>query len=178
MKNFTVARRYARALYELAEQTKVADEAVQGLGNLVHAVSTVPELKRALINPLINPEQKKILVSKITSNKLVLEFIFLLAKRDRLADLELIYDELRLLSDQAHGISRVLVKTPSALSEDQKKSIEKALAQRLGHQVVGRFDTEQHLIGGVWMKIGDRVLDASLKGRIEDLRHTLMHSNN
>src|SRR5258705_13996326 len=103
MKNMSVARRYARALYQLANETKSVDDLRRGFTNLSHAVAQTPALERFLNNPLIKPEDKQDLVSKITSNKLILKFIYLLAKRKRLDLLTLIDSEVRRISDEAAG---------------------------------------------------------------------------
>lgn len=178
MKNLSVARRYARALYQLATHSRTAEDVERGLGNLVHAVSETPALGRFLRSPLVGPEEKQEVAGKITSNKLVLKFVYLLARRKRLDLLSLIHNEVRSQIDAAEGISRILVRTPLTLSESQKKMIESDLAQRFGGKVLGQFEIAKELLGGIWIKMGDKVLDATLKGKMEDLRHTLAHSTN
>src|SRR5580765_3589466 len=116
MKSLSRARRYARALYELAEETKTTHEVLQGMGNVAMVISTTPSFEKILVNPIVKPEEKQEMVKKITSNKLILRFVALLAKRDRLNLLILIYDEFRSLSDQQMGLNRVLVKTPMDLT--------------------------------------------------------------
>src|SRR5258706_15709472 len=127
MKSLSTARRYARALYELAQESKTADEVLQGMGNVAMAISTIPSFEKILLNPLMKTEEKQDLVKKITSNKLILRFMALLAKRDRLDLLILIYDELRSMADEHLGIHRVFVKTPMVLTDAQKKTVEKEL---------------------------------------------------
>src|SRR6185295_9330633 len=102
MKNIAVARRYAKALFELASQNKTVDDVVQAMSNLNGAMETTPTLGKTLFNPLVKPEEKQAIVGKITSNKLVLKFIELLARRKRLVELPGIYEELRALSDRAN----------------------------------------------------------------------------
>ncbi len=178
MKNLIVARRYAKALYELAQETKSLDDVMNGMTNISMALNASVDLDRLLKNPLLKPEDKEQLIKAVTSNKLILKFISLLAKRKRLDLLRSVFNELLALSDQTKGIHRVFVKTPAALTDAQKKDIEKTLAASLGGIVMGRFETAKELIGGVWIKMGDHVLDATLKGRIDDLRTVLAHSIN
>lgn len=178
MKNVVVARRYAKALYELAQQNKEIDDVLRGFGNLVLTYKTLPDLERFMQNPLHKPEQKSDVVKTITSNKLVLKLIELLARRKRLDLLLTVYDELLSLSDVDKGIHRVLVKTATALTEIQKKTVETDLAKKLGGVVFGQFDIAQDLLGGIWIKMGDKVLDATLRGKIEDLRFALTNSLN
>ena len=178
MKNVTVAKRYAKALYELGLESKTLEDVLQGMSNINSALSSAPELQSALVNPLITPEEKQKLIKTITSNKLILKFVALLAKRKRLDLLTVVYDHLLALSDEDKGIHRILVKTALVLSEAQKRLVEKDLAKKLGGTIIGRFEVAKELIGGVWIKMGDKVLDSTLKGRIDDLRHTLINSTN
>jgi F-type H+-transporting ATPase subunit delta len=178
MKNITVARRYARALYELAQSSKTMDDVSTGMSNVVTSVKSSPELGKLLVNPLVKPEEKVALIKIVTSNKLILKLVELLARRKRLDLMMLLHDEFQHLFDRDNHIHRVLVKTAAPLSDPQKKDIEKNLAGSLGGTVMGRFEVAKELIGGVWIKLGDKVLDATLKGRMDDLRFVLAHSVN
>lgn len=178
MKNLSMAKRYARALYQLAQGRNETDDVQRGLSNLAHELDAIPRLVPYFANPIVKPEDKQAVVSKITSNKLILRFVYLLAKRKRMDLLPLITDSFRALVDEAEGIRRVFVRTPMALSEAQKKQVETDLARKLGGTVVGRFDVAKELLGGIWVKMGDKVLDATVRGRMDDLRHALLHSTN
>lgn len=178
MRNVTVAKRYARALFELAVESKSLDDVLQGLNNIKWALDHTPDLPKVLKNPLITPDEKQILIKSVSSNKLILRFVRLLAKRKRMDLFSPIHDELVHLADQRKGIRRVLIRTAIGLTDSQKKSVEKDLAQSLGGTIIGKFEVAKELIGGVWLKLGDKVLDASLRGQIDDLRHTLVHSTN
>lgn len=178
MKDVTVARRYAKALFELASSDKSTNDVLQGLSNITLAMKEAPELERVLLNPLIEPAAKSNIIREITSNKLILSFMDLLAKRKRLDVFREITSAFRSMADELNGVRRALIKTALPLSDDQKKSVESTLAGALSGKVIGQFEVAKDLIGGVWVKMGDRVLDASLRGRIDDFRSALLHSTN
>lgn len=178
MKNYSTARRYARALYELAKVDKSLSDVRQGLSNIRTALGAAPELARALFNPLIRSEEKQAVLKHVTSNKLLLRFIGVLAERKRLDILPLVEEQLTMLCDKADGIHRILVRSAVPLTEELKKLIEQNVAKAVGGKVVGQFQVAKDLIGGVWMKMEDKILDLTLKGRIDDLRHALSHSAN
>jgi F-type H+-transporting ATPase subunit delta len=178
MRNTTVARRYARALYQLAAENKNVDEVLQSLSNVCQAIQTAPEMKRLLLNPLIKPEIKQKLIGSISSNKLIGKFTGLLDRRKRLDLLPTIFELVTEMSDESLGVHRAVIKTAVPLSESQKKTVETDLAKRVGGKILGRFEVSKDLIGGIWVKMGDKVLDASLKGRIQDFRHALLNSAN
>ena len=178
MKNLTVARRYARALFELASGSKDLDDVLQGMSNVRHALSAAPDLRPLLINPMVRPEDKQKLVSAVTSNRLILKFIDLLARRKRLDLLETINDLLVEMADAQKGLRRAFVKSAQPLTDEQKRSVEAGLAKAAGGTVVGRFEVDPNILGGVWAQIGDKLLDASLRGRLDSMRHALLHSAN
>ncbi len=178
MRNVTVSRRYARALYQLAVETKSLDDVLQAIANVAHAYASSDDFKRIALNPLVKAEIKQKLMSSVTSNKLVLKFTDLLVRRKRVDLLPIIHEQFVAMADEMHGLHRALVKTAMPLTDAQKRTIESDLAQRLGGKILGQFEVAKDLIGGVWVKMGDKVLDASIKGRIETFRHQLMHSTN
>ncbi|MBV9080307.1 MAG: F0F1 ATP synthase subunit delta, partial [Elusimicrobia bacterium] len=74
MKNLTVARRYARALFELSSESGALDDVMQGLSNIHTALRTAPDLHGVLLNPMIGVEDKQKVLGAVTSNKLILKF--------------------------------------------------------------------------------------------------------
>jgi len=178
MKSLIVSKRYAKALFQIAQETKSLNEVLQSFGNICEALKILPEFKKFMANPLFKPEEIEQVVKNVTSNKLVLKSIGLLAKRRRLDLVPFVYEELVHLSDAAEGIKRVLVKTAAELSEFDKRFIEKHLIFFWGGQIIGRFQVAKDLIGGIWMQLGDQVLDMTLRRRFDDLRQNLTHSAN
>jgi F-type H+-transporting ATPase subunit delta len=178
MKNLTIAKRYAQALYELAREERTLDDVQRGMSNVVSVLKISPAFAKALENPLIKPFEKAELVKTITSNKLILRFVELLAERKRLSLFETIADQLSLLADAELGIQRVIVKTAEALNEPQMREVERNLASVFGGKVMGKFEMAADLLGGLWVKAGDKVLDMTVRGRFEDMRQHLSHSVN
>lgn len=178
MKNLTVARRYARALYELASESKSLADVLQGMSNIRLALGSAAELRPLLMNPMVRLEDKQKLISSVTSNKLILKFIDLLARRKRLDLIETVHDLLSDMGDAAQGVSRALVKSAVPLTDAQKRDVETGLAKTTGGSVIGSYEIDADLLGGVWVKMGDKVLDASLRGRLESMRHALINSAN
>ncbi|OVE77328.1 ATP synthase F1 subunit delta, partial [bacterium F11] len=161
MRNDTVARRYAKALFELAVETKTIEDVLQGMSNIDIALKNAPQLNSVLLNPLVTPAEKTKLIKTITSNKLILKFIDLLARRKRMDLLSASYDFLLGFYDETNDLHRILVKTAHTLTETQKKMVEKTLTQKLGGTIIGKFEVAKDLIGGVWVKMGDKVLDTT-----------------
>ena len=178
MTDFRVARRYARALFDVAREVHAVTDVSRGLGNLAFALREVPDAQRVLVDPRVPVERKLEMARSVTTNALVLRFAGLLARRRRFHLLGLIHEEFQTLSDAAEGISRVRVRSAAELTAAQKALLEKGLAGLLGNRIVGTYEIAKELIGGVWIRMGGKVLDASLQRGIQDLRHTFAGSSN
>jgi F-type H+-transporting ATPase subunit delta len=178
MQDIAVAKRYAKALEELTGGSGDVSDVLQALSNLTLALQQEPKLARLLTSPLVSADKKESLIKAVSSNKLFLRLVRLLIKRRRVVLVSAIHQELQSMLDAKQGLHRALIKTASPLSDNQKKDVEIALAQRLGGKVLGRFEVAADLIGGIWMQTGDRVLDATVRGKIDSFRRTLVHSAN
>lgn len=178
MKDVSVAKRYARAIEILTYKSSDRSDVMQALSNFKLAMQQEPRMERLLASPLVAFDKKEALAKSVSSNKLFLRLIRLLIKRHRIELLPTIFDELQALMDLQQGVHRALIKTATPLTDQQKKEVESVLAKRLGGSVTGRFEVAADLIGGIWMQTGDRVLDATVRGKIDSFRRTLVHSAN
>jgi F-type H+-transporting ATPase subunit delta len=178
MKDTAAAKRYARALDQLAPSKDAAADVLQALNNITMALRNESKLAGLMSSPLIGLDKKEALMKSVSSNKLFLRLARLLIERRRVALLPAIHDELEALLDRKLNLHRALVRTAIPLSDAQKKQVEATLAQRLGGAVLGRFEVSADLIGGIWMKTGDHILDATVRGKIDSFRRSLVYSAN
>jgi F-type H+-transporting ATPase subunit delta len=178
MKDVSAAKRYARAVDQLAGSDGNKADLLQALSNMKLAMNVEPQLSRLLASPLVSAEKKLSLVKAVSSNKLFLRLTELLIARRRVTLLPAIFEQLQTLTDGVHGLHRALIKTATPLTDAQKKEVEATLSKRLGGPVAGRFEVAADLIGGIWMQTGDRILDATVRGKIDSFRRTLVHSTN
>ncbi|MFN0116788.1 MAG: ATP synthase F1 subunit delta [Elusimicrobiota bacterium] len=178
MRNPTVSKRYAKALFELATINKALDDVLLGFGNLVFSIKESKDFAKILANPLVKTDDKIKLVVSITSNKMVMKLVEILSKRHRLVLLMEIYEQLKKITDDSNGIHHAFIKSAVTLSGDEKVRVEQKLKEVFGGKVVGQFHVDQELIGGIWIESAGKVLDATVKGRIDTFRHALLHSAN
>ncbi len=174
--NATIARPYAKAVFDYAQESNSYDEWAKALDQL--AVISCDESFSTLVNdPRV--ESTKITQLLIDLNKDVLpeggiNFITLLVQNERLDSLADVQQQYADLVAKAKAIVTADVTTAIALNEDQKSSLTQALEQRLGQKVVLKETIDTSLIGGAIVKTGDLVIDGTAKGRIEKLTTTLL----
>ncbi|HEY4027086.1 MAG TPA: F0F1 ATP synthase subunit delta [Candidatus Dormibacteraeota bacterium] len=169
------AKRYARAIFELAREEGQVEEWAQRL-SAVRDVLTQPDARRVLANPSIAVQRREetaaALVERLAGREGV-NLARLLVAANRIDDLGGIIEEYQQLADEDAGRVRATATTAVPLERTDAGRLEASLTRRLGRQV--RLDTrvEPAIIGGLVLRIGDRVIDASVATRLQQLRHRL-----
>ncbi|ETW98931.1 MAG: hypothetical protein ETSY1_16835 [Candidatus Entotheonella factor] len=178
MKGTGAARRYAKALADLATRDgKVAEtgEELRAHRDLFHADAN---LKLMLLNPSVDRDVKTRVVTAILDrtqpSPLVRNFLLLLLKNERLQDLDLIDARYERLANERLGRITAQVITAVEFDDDQYASIEQKVAAVTQKTVMLEKQIDPSILGGVIVKIDHTVLDGSLRGRMQRLRRELV----
>ncbi len=173
-----VERRYAEAFIDIAAEAEAVDSYRDELKDFVELFKSQPEFKSFLLDPEIKTESKKIVVRKAFSNNLrpeTINLIMLLLDKGRVKFLPGIYDEFVKLADKRGNVLNMTIVSASGLDEAQLDRIkEKYKSVYNASQVKADIKVDKTLIGGVKVKIGDKVIDDTLKGRLESLKGLLV----
>lgn len=171
------AKRYARAIFELAqEQGQVAEwhERVEQVRDLM----SDPEVARVLTNPTIATERRMALVSGAPHvfDAEATNLAKLLIESNRVRDVVGIAEEFQRLADEASGRVRATVTTAVELNPADRNSVADGLSKRLGKDVVLDVLVDPSILGGLKLQYGDRLVDASVATRLQQLRRRLAAS--
>ena len=168
-------RMYARALYGAARDEGKLDEVAGELAALARAFEDVPELRRFLRNPQVDPSEKATVLEQITEgvHDLVRNFVRLAAEKGRAGELPEIEEELQALVARAQNRLAVELTTAHELSDDDARSIVETIEQASGRSVEATRSVDPALIGGLVLQIGSFRADGSVRGRLERLRREL-----
>jgi len=172
-----VERRYAGAFLDIALSKGDIDSFQSELDELTVFFNSQEEFRLFLLNPEVRTETKKAVVKKALSNSLKAEtvnLIMLLLDKGRIGHLPGIYEEFVRLADKKKNILNMTIISASELD---KTHIDKIKAKYAAHynssMVKAEVKVDRELIGGVRVVIGDRVIDDTLKGRLESLKEVL-----
>jgi len=173
-----VARRYAQALLELGVESATLDRLVEELSTVAQAWESSVELRNALENPLVSHAMKKAVMTELSdqigATATTRHALLLLVDRRRTPMLPYLARFLRELADARKGIVRAEVTTAAPLSDGYYERLRAQLEKMTGKKVVVDRKTDPHLIAGVVTRIGDRVLDGSLRTRLQSIKDSLM----
>jgi len=177
MRISAAARRYARALFSLAQEQQAIAGVRAELGNVASLFVESPELAAALFRPLHPVAQRRAVLrgvcERANSSESVRNFFAFLVDQRRLVDFEAIRDEYGRLADEAEGRTRAHVVSASPLSHQQRQRLAQALAARTGCEVELEVRVDAELIGGATAEVGGLVFDGSLRTQLAQLRETL-----
>ncbi len=176
-----VARRYAQALLELGVETSSLEALVDQFGTLAGAWDASDDLRNALENPLVAHEAKKAVLAElceqIGASATTRHTVQMLLDRRRIQVLPYVSRYLRELADKRRGVLRAEVTTAAPLSESYYERLQAQLEKMTGQKVVIDRRTDATLVAGVVTRIGDRILDGSLRTRLSSLRDALLPQN-
>lgn len=174
--NATIARPYAKAVFDYAQESNSFDEWTAVLAQLA-AISNDDSFSALVNDPRIEDSKVTELLIDLTKDVLPnggTNFITLLVQNERLGSLVDVQQQYTDLVSIAKAIVTANVTTAIALTDDQKSSLTTALETRLGQKVVLEETVDPTLIGGAIVQTGDLVIDGTAKGRIEKLTTALM----
>jgi F-type H+-transporting ATPase subunit delta len=169
-------RMYARSLFEAARDNGSLDVVHEQLGDFAAAIADVPELRQLLANPELDPQQKAGVLGEILgdADELVRNFVLLTAEKGRAGEIEEIYRELDSLVAAEQRRLTVALTTAYELSDDEADAIVKKIETSSGRSVEATRTVDPALIGGIVLQVGSHRLDASVRGRLDRLRHELL----
>jgi F-type H+-transporting ATPase subunit delta len=175
----TASRRYAEAAFELAVRDKAVDEWGADLARAAQLIGD-ERVARIVDNPSRPFAERRELIDKLLSRRIkppVRRLIALLAERRRLDLLPEIASEYNELLKRERGIVTAIVTSAAPLTKDENGALEERLRAMTGATVELEPRIDPGLIGGLTVRIGDQLLDASVRGRLERLREQLIAGN-
>jgi F-type H+-transporting ATPase subunit delta len=177
MKKMVIARRYAKALLLIGKEdgnTETYRDELAGFSELVEREKT---LEQAINNPLYNAEgRKKVLKSVLEKSGfsgIMKSFLTLLFDKGRFIYLSSINELFQKLADELKGISRASLVSATELSSDTVEKIRVTLSEKTGKDIILDVEKDTGLIGGIVTRIGDLVLDGSIKTQLLNMRESL-----
>jgi F-type H+-transporting ATPase subunit delta len=175
----SVARRYARALFQIGVAKGTFEQFGQELDALAAVYRDSFELRQTLENPIFKTAQKRSILDKllprVAPSRPVQSFALLLLERGRINALPLISRVYQELTDHQLGRVRALVSSAKPLDVITEGEIQRALERRTGKKVIMRTEVDPGLIGGVVARVGDLVLDGSLRTKLENLGNRILN---
>ena len=177
MKSDVVAKRYAKALYELGQEEGLGQKFLEDMENVTQIMDVSSDFRSIMESPLYDIVLKKRIlkdvVSKISISDYMGNFLNILLDKDRFAFLTDIKDAYKQILDEASGRVRANITSATELDDTQLERIAKALSEVVKKEVDVDVTIEPSLIGGVVAEVEGMVYDGSVRTQISRLKQSL-----
>lgn len=178
MSDATVADRYARAIFELGEETGSLAMLSEQMKRFADEYEASRELRLVFSDPVLDEHQREKLAvafaERLGMSPTAQNSVRLLARRRRLNVVKEIALALMRLSDEKRGVLRVRVRSAQPLSDEYVNKLTKEIQSATGRSIVLEKSVEPSLIAGVLTQIGDNTIDGTVRGRLEDYEQKLL----
>ena len=172
----TIARPYAEALYKACTGAAGADlGSVAAWVDELAAIAANPQLRQLADNPKVTRAQVLELIASVRQGlpEMALNFLRVLVENGRLQALPEIAAQFHVLVNQSRGSSDAVVHSAFALDAAALLDVTAVLEKRFGRKLHLSVQTDESLIGGIRVVVGDEVLDTSVKARLEQMKAAL-----
>jgi F-type H+/Na+-transporting ATPase subunit alpha len=174
----SIAARYAQALYDIGIEAGNLPAFAEEIRRFGEVYEGSDELRSVLDNPLVPDESRQAILAELAQRlglgQSARNTIKLLSKRHRMAAMPYIARSLDRLTDQRQGVVRAVVTTASPLSESYYTKLKEQLERATGKKVVLEKAVDPTMLGGVVTRIGDKVVDGSIRTRLSKMRDQLL----
>jgi F-type H+-transporting ATPase subunit delta len=180
MANETVARRYAVAIFQLATEQRAVDTVGKDLHLIADAIYEDETTKRFFLSPVIERQEKERVLTAAFEGKahdVALHTLLLLVRKRRESLLRAIVQQYDVLQMQARGAEPLTITSAKQLSQNELNQLVSRLEKIYGKTFDVTQNVDPNLIGGVRIAMGDRLIDGSVEGRLEELSRTLFAKN-
>lgn len=176
-----VSKTYGEALFELAVEEGKEDELLTEIETLRAILGENPDFGKLMNHPKILKEEKLEVLEQVFKGRVSDElkgFLYLVVSKDRYGEIEEILDYFVNAVKNLKGIGIAYVTTAIHLTEAKKKEIESKLLTTTSYQKMEmHFSVDENLIGGMVIRIGDRVVDSSIQTSLLEMRKQLLKVN-
>jgi len=177
MRLSTLARRYAGAIFEAARSADIIDRVESDLGLVTYSLQAMPRLREVLSHPLIPAARKKEIAAEVFAGEVeavTLDFLDLLIDKRREEIVEDVEREYVRLANEFRGIVPAMASSAVPLTPGERTRLRAKLEEFTGKKIELQVEEDPTLVGGLTVKIGDTVIDGSVKGYLASLKDRLL----
>ena len=174
-----IAKRYAKALVQLAEEKKIVDKTRDDLAAFVSAVDSLPALQKLFASPVFTPANKtaviKELAGKLGMQPTTQRFVEHLAETGRIRYVKDVFEAFQEILAERTNRAMARLTTATAITPADLAGIKKKLEELTGKQVDIDTKIDASLIGGAKAQIGSTIYDGTIKNQLSKMRNQLMN---
>ena len=176
-KQLNISKNYAEALFRIGKEQNDNEKLYSQLADVVKIIDNSNDLKTYFENPLISANDKKEIIYKVLGKDFDLQIINLLnllADNKRLKLIGTVFYCYENLYEKQNDISKITVVSAIEMNEETKSRLKEKLENKLNKKIVPEYKTDKAIIGGLVIKIQDKIIDLSINKKIKDMEKQLI----
>ncbi|MBX4260736.1 F0F1 ATP synthase subunit delta [Clostridium estertheticum] len=166
-------KRYALALYEVADGKGKVEEYLDDLREIVSLIKNDVDFLKVIKHPKIGTSKKKELFTEIFKGKIddgLLSFLLILIEKDRILSLDVNLKEMEKIHLERTNTLLAEVKTVIPLVETERENLRLKLAKMYDKKIIFDEKLDKKVIGGVYIRIGDDVIDGTIQSKLDEMK--------
>lgn len=170
-------RRYALALYEVAEEKGKVDEYIQDLREICDLIDNNKDFHEVVKHPQISTRNKKKTFINIFKGKIdeeLLSFLLILIEKDRILYLREKLNEMEKIRLERNNTLIAVVKSAVPLLEGEISKLQETLEKKYKKKIIMKTKVDKSLLGGLYVRVGNDVIDGTIKSKISEMRELML----
>lgn len=170
-------RRYALALYEMAEKRDKVDEYLKDLREICDLIQNNQEFFEVIKHPQINTKKKKELFVQVFKGKIdeeLLSFLIILIEKSRILNLAEILYQMENIDLERKNTVRGVVKTAVPILSEELEKLKNIFEKKYDKNIIFSTEVDESILGGVYVKIGNDVIDDTVKSKVEEMKELML----
>lgn len=170
-------KRYALALYEVAEEKGKVDQYLDDLREICDLIDNNKDFYEVVKHPQISTKNKKRTFINIFKNKIdeeLLSFLLILIEKDRILYLREKLNEMEKIHLNRNNTLIAIVKTAVPLLEEEANTLKAKLENKYNKTIIMTTEVDESILGGVYVRVGNDVIDGTVKSKIEDMKDIML----
>lgn len=170
-------RRYALALYQVAEEKGKVDEYLEDLRQIVEIIENSEDFQQIIKHPQINTNKKKQTFISLFKGKVdeeLLVFLLILIEKDRILYLKEKLNQMEKIHLERKNTLEAIVKTVLPLEDSQRENLKSKLSAKYDKTIILREELDSSIIGGVYVRVGNYVIDGTIKSKFDEMKKAVL----
>lgn len=170
-------RRYAFALYEVAEEKDKVEEYIEELKQVCSIIDANPDFYGIIKHPQISTNKKKKMFTSIFKGKIdedLLSFLLILIEKDRILFLKEKLQQMENIYLEKHNTLKAVVKSVVPLTEEERNKLNEKLHRKYDKKIIIEEEIDKSLIGGLYVRVGDDVIDGTIKSKLTEMKQLML----
>ena len=170
-------KRYALALYEVAEENNKVEEYLNDLRQICDLIDNNKDFYEVIKHPQISTKRKKETFINIFKGKIddqLLSFLLILIEKDRILYLREKLNEMEKIHREKNNTLLAMIKTAVPLLDSEMENLNRILEKKYNKKIIITAEVDKSILGGLFIRVGNDVIDGTIKSKLDEMKDLIL----